>query len=210
MFDQGLRIAEDLQAHLFAEVGGRTITRKNIDELLAPAGKYVELQVGTFELSMAQLSEKAHAPLEYPSGPSDIVSEYMAFHVMPGRSIEHGSVAPSFERALEGVKVQVAQEATWCAVDTAGDKWLTKILHRADGKWQVWPAWGQSGFSRIAETTLAVAEHLHRMAGGEIHFLGRPLDDSLREEVRARTSGLGVDFYLWTQQLPRERDTPAL
>jgi hypothetical protein len=202
MFDQGLRVAEELDAHLFEEVGGRETTRKNIDALLAPTADYVKLQVGTWHQAMAQLSEKAHAPLEYPLGPIDIVSEYMAFHVTPERAIEHDSVAPLFERTLKSVRVRVAQEAAWCAVDTDGDKWLTKVLHRPDGKWQVWPAWGQSGFSRIAETTLAAAEELHRMAGGDIHFLGRPFEGSLREEARARTNGLGVDFYLWTKQLP--------
>ena len=39
MFDQGLRISEKLNAHLFEEVGERGITQNNIDSVLAPDGQ---------------------------------------------------------------------------------------------------------------------------------------------------------------------------
>jgi hypothetical protein len=202
MFDQGLRIAGQLDARLFEEVDQSEITEENIDALLAPNGKYVALQAGTWRHAIEKISAGGNAPLEYPLGPFDIVSEYLIFHVVPERRVEDGSVAQSLERTLSGVKIEVAAEGAWCAVDTDGDTWLTKVLHRPDGKWQVWPAWGRSPFSRIAETTVAVAEQLHRMVGGEIQFLGRRFDAALRDEVRANIDGLGVDFYVWTQQLP--------
>lgn len=88
--------------------------------------------------------------------------------------------------------------------------WKAKVLRRPDGKLQIWPAWGQSPFSRITAATVAAAEELHRAAGGEIQSLGRAFDDSLRKEVRARTSGLGVDFYLWTQQLATSTNGAAV
>jgi len=201
MFDQGLRISGRLNAHLFEEVGQREITPSNIDSVLAPDGKYVGLQAGTWRAAMAQLSEQARAPLEYPLGPIDLVSEYLLFLVVPERLIGDDSVPTLLAHAQAGVNIQVAQQGAWLAVDAAGDKGLTKVLRRPDGKWQVWPAWGQASFSRIAETTVALAETLHRAVGGEIQFLGRPFDESLRKETRSRLGGLGVDFYEWTRQL---------
>lgn len=201
MFDQGLRISGELNARLFEEVGEREITKSNIDSVLAPDGKYVALQVSTWRHAIAQLSEQATAPLEFPLGPIDIVSEYLLFHVVPERPIADDSVPALLAHAQEGVNVQVAQEGAWYAVDADGDKGLAKVLRRPDGKWQVWPAWGQASFPRVAATTVALAENLHRAAGGEIQFLGRPFGESLRKEIRARVGGLGVDFYEWTQQL---------
>ena len=160
----------------------------------------VALQVGTWREAMAQLSEQARAPLEYPLGPIDMVSEYLLFHVVPARLVADDSVPALLEHAPVGVNLRVAQEGAWCAVDADGDKGLTKMLRRPDGKWQVWPAWGQASFSRIAETTVALAENLHRAAGGEIQFLGRPFDELLRKEIRSRLGGLGVEFYEWTQR----------
>ena len=201
MFDQGLVLAESLGARLFEEVEQREVTRSNVDELLHPDGKYVELQAGTWRGAMDRLARQANAPLEYPLGPFDVVSEYLVFHLAPARPIEDDAVPALLERATSGVKVHAAREGTWCAIEVAGERWLTKILRRADGQWQIWPAWGQSPFPGIAATTVAVAEELHRAAGGELRFLGRPYDDSLRESVHARLDGLGVDFYLWTQEL---------
>ena len=71
---------------------------------------------------------------------------------------------------MKGAKVEVAQAGAWCAVDSQDGKWLTKVLRRPDGRWQVWPAWGQSPFPRIAETTLAASEHLHQAVGGDLQF----------------------------------------
>lgn len=152
---------------------------------------------------MVQLSERAAAPLEFPLGPIDMVSEYLVFHLLPERPIDAGAVPRLIEIALgAAVKVQQALDGAWSIVDADGDKGLTKVLRRPDGRWQVWATWGQASFPRIAEVTLAVVEQLHRTAGGALQFLGRPFDDHLREAFRRRAGGLAVEFYLWTQNLP--------
>jgi hypothetical protein len=198
MFDQGLRIAGDLNARLFEEVNEREITSRNIDSLLSPSDNYVQLQAGTWKQAIEQLSTKANAPLEYPLGPIDLVSEYLVFHITPLNQISDDSVSGML---LKGAKVVAAGGGAWCAVEAESEKWLTKVLRRPDGKWQVWPAWGQSPFSRIAETTVAAVDQLHQAAHGDIQFLGRPYNDSLRAGVRSRIAGLGVDFHAWTQTL---------
>jgi hypothetical protein len=205
MCDQAIKIARQLDARVFEEVEGREMTERNLDGFLDPSGEYVALQAGTWRHAIAQMSAQAQAPLEYPLGPIDIVSEYLLFHILPERPIEHDDVSALLQRALRAVEVEVAAEGAWSVNDAEEDRWLTKVLHRQDGKWQVWPQWGQSPFRRIAETTVAAAEHVHQAAGGEIQFLFRAFDDSLRSEVRARCDGLGVDFYTWARQLDDPR-----
>lgn len=203
MFDQGLAMAGALGARLFEEVEQREITPRNIDALLATSGRYFATQAATWQRAMVQLSEQATAPLEFPLGPIDMVSDYLVFHLAPARPIDADAVPRLIEISLgAAVKVLPARDGAWNVVQADGDRGLTKILRRPDGRWQVWPTWGQASFPQIAETTLAVAEQLQRSAGGELQFLGRPFPDSLRQELRGRAEGLGVEFYLWTQSLP--------
>jgi hypothetical protein len=200
MFDMGLRLARSLRARLFEEVGQREVTETNVDSLLAPEGEYVRLQASTWRAASEQLSAEAKGALEYPLGSVDLVSEYFLFHIAPERAVADDSVAGLLRQARRAVTVEKADKGAWRAADAATGKWLTKVLHRPFGKWQVWPAWGQSPFSAIAETTVILAEQLHHAVGGEIRFLNRPLDDALRNEIVSRVGGLGVDFYEWTQQ----------
>jgi hypothetical protein len=205
MFDQGLTMAGALRARLFEEVEQREITPRNIDALLATSGRYFAIQVETWRRALVQLSEQAAAPLEFPLGPIDMVSDYLVFHLAPARPIDADALPRLIEIALgAAVKVLPARDGAWNVVQADGDQGLTKILRRPDGRWQVWPTWGQASFPRIAETTLAVAEQLHRAAEGELQFLGRPFTDAIREDLRRKAEGLGVDFYLWTQSLPAD------
>jgi hypothetical protein len=204
MFDMGLRLVRGLGARLFEEVGHREVTPTNIDSLLAPDGEYVRLQASTWRGAREQLSAHAKAPLEYPLGPVDLVPEYLLFHVVPERVVADDSIAVSLGRSRRGVTVQKADERAWRLVDAASGNGLTKVLHRSDGKWQVWPAWGLSPFAAPAQTTVAVAEQLHHVAGGEIQLLGRTFDEALRNDVLSRLGGLGVEFYEWIERLPSQ------
>jgi hypothetical protein len=200
MFDQGLRIAGDLQARLFEDVGQREITKRNIDTLLVPGGKYVDLQAATWRRAIDQLASQGTAPLEFPLGPADTVSEYVLFHVTPARDLTDAELA-ALAREAKAIRIERRDGAAWCALDDDVDRSLTRLLRRPDGDWQIWPAWGQAPFSRIAEVTVALAEALHRAAGGDIAFLGHRYDAALQKDLRSKLAGLGVDFYTWTQQL---------
>lgn len=199
MFDWGLQLASHLEARLFDEVHRAEITPENIDALLAQSGKYVALQVETHRRVATELEAEARAPLEYPLGPIDMVSEYLIFHVEPERTLSAAEVPARIESALPELEVEVASEDAWYV--KAGEQLLTKMLRRPDGHWQVWPSWGSAPFTRIGETTLAVAELLGRETGGTVQFLGRPLDAPMQEALRAHLGGLGVDFYVWTREL---------
>jgi hypothetical protein len=211
MFDLGLRLAQALGARLIEEVHSTVVTPRNIDSLLAPNGRYVELQAATWRHAVEQMAMSGQAPLELPLGQVDLVGEYLVFHVVPERrdhdatALTDTAVTALVTGADRGIDVRTEGTGTWLAVDAADKQWLTRVLRRDDGAWQVWPAWGMAPFARIATLTTAIAEALAAAAGGAFLFLGLPYDDALRAEVHARKAGLGVDFYLWTQTLAVER-----
>jgi hypothetical protein len=208
MFDLGLRLAQALGARLIEEVNSTVVTPRNIDSLLAPRGNYVELQAATWRHAVEQMATSGQAPLELPLGQVDLVGEYLVFHVVPERdtaALADAAVTALVTGAAAGIEARTEGTGTWLAVEAADKQWLTRVLRRDDGAWQVWPAWGMAPFARIATTTIAIAEALAAAAGGAFLFLGLPYDDALRAEVHARRAGLGVDFYLWTQTLAVER-----
>src|SRR4051794_36011986 len=84
------------------------------------------------------------------------------------------------------ISLSRALERGWLATESGDARPLTKILHRPDGSWQLWPAWGQAPFARIARVTLALVEKIE----GAIQLGGRPYDSDLRAEVQKRATGL--------------------
>lgn len=196
LVDQGMALAEQLSAHLFEEVRGLEITPAMVDELLEPQGEYVQRQAATWRGGIEKMWSEGAAALEYPLGPVDLVSEYFGFHLAPAQAVGDEAVPALLERG--GVRAEAVQPGAWCGVDPEGVR-LVRVLRVPDGRWQIWPAWGRAPFSRLAAATLAAAEALHALAGGDLRFLGQPFDGALREAVRGKLPGLGVEFFLWAQ-----------
>lgn len=199
MVEQGVELAQQLDAHLFEEVNGQEITEADLDDLLEPKGEYVQRQAATWRGAVEQMARDAGAALEYPLGQADLVTEYFGLHLQPERALPAGDV-PGLLQAATGGRVQALHERAWAVGEADGARELTKVVLLEDGRWQLWPWWGRAPFSRLAGTTLAAAEALERAAGGALHLLGEPLDAALREEVRRRIGGLGVDFFLWKRR----------
>lgn len=200
LVEHGLELARALDAHLFEEVRGIEITERDVDELLEPSGAYVQQQAATWRGAVEQMARDAGAALEYPLGQVDLVSEYLGFHLAPARAVGEAEVAALLQGAAGGARVSVVQAQAWAIADADGERELTKVMLLPDGRWQIWPWWGRAPFPRLAETTLAAAEALERALGGELRLLGEPLDEALREEVRRRIGGLGVEFFLWKRR----------
>ncbi len=199
MFDQGLRIAGALGARLFEEVRRTEVTSSNIDALLDPDGDYVALQAQTFKSTLQMLDAEVRAPLEYPLGPIDVVSELLVFHVQPERTIGSANVVELVD-AMESCVREPGRDDALYVVGKTDQKRLAKILHRPDGRWQVWPAHGHAAFSRIAPAVVLTAEAIHAQTGGALAFRGSAYEDATRKTVHELMSGLSVDFHLWTQR----------
>jgi hypothetical protein len=196
MFDQALGMAAALEARLIEEVGGREVAATNIDGLMDPKGEYVALQAATWRHAVELLDERGHAPLEYPLGAIDSVSEPLVVHVVPERPSSFDSVRIALARDASGTRVEAVNEVALCLLG-ADDRRLAKVLLRPDGRWQIWPWHGQAPFARVAATVLRAAETIEDAVGGHVFLQGRPFDDALRRDVRARIDGLSVDFYTW-------------
>ncbi len=215
MVEHGLELAARLGAHLFEEVRGEEITPARVDDLLEPRGEYLQQQAAAWRAAIEQMSSELGAPLELPLGPIDRVSEYFVLHLAPGREIDGGEVSGVLSAGVAGARVQAvevpggpgpaAAPGAWLLLEADEDRPLTKVLRLDDGRWQLWPFWGRSPFSRLAGATLDAAEALERAAGGELRFLDVPVDAALRAELRARVGGLGLEAFLWVQQRLRSR-----
>jgi hypothetical protein len=207
MFDLALQLADGLGARVFEEVGGGEVTRANVNALLGISGPYMDRLAKTFEAVKARIETEAMAPLEYPVGPVDLVSDYFAFHVTPPRSIVADDVATALAGALGAGRVQRATPTALLVKPRETRGWIartfggaatpaTKVLVRPDGGVQVWPSWREA-FATSAPVTLEVARAVATAAGGRLELGSRACDDEFLGELTARTGGLGVDLYLW-------------
>ena len=198
MMEHGVTMANAVGAHLFEEVTGQEITSKNLDEFVDPDKKYLQLQMATWEGAIEKVTRQANAPLEFPLGETDLVSEYSVFHLKGAEGDLDRARA-----ALEGLAGEIAQPGEEVLVlTTAGDDGhgLTKVLHRPDGKWQIWPVHGGAPFAECMSTTLAAAEKLAEALGGSLVFDGQPFDGELAQGVHQRAGGLGVELFLWLRE----------
>lgn len=198
MIEQGLALAGVLNARLFDETQGRAISPSELDTLLDFNGRYVTTQVAAWRKAHDHAGARALAPLEYPEDGVDLVPEYFLFNVVNERAVQGSAIAA----LLPELSVKEVQPGAWVLSEVDGGKGTTKLLLRPNGWWQVWPAWGQLPFSKVAAATLKAADALHTLGGGDLIFLGRLFDAALRAEVQRRIDGLGLEFEAWTRTLP--------
>jgi hypothetical protein len=196
LFDLGRRFAGALGGRVVEEVDGLDVTDVDLDDLLEPDGPYVALQASTFDMTRNKMNRDAMAALEYPIDAIDLVGEYCLFHLAPARRIDDAALAAAAGK-LKRTELRPAGGGAWLLLRRDPERPVAKLLRRPDERWQIWPAWGHAPFSTCATAVVFLAELLHRVAGGELTFLGRPYTAALRTDVHERLDGLGVDFYRW-------------
>lgn len=209
MFEEGLAWAGSLSGALFETVEKRRVTAATVDELLAIGGPYVEGQSRVFRETLNGVGREAHGGLEFPLRVDsdgivlmiDSVSEYLAFHVAPTRPVDVTTMSATLAKQLAGVVVRQFDDHAINFTEAQSGKWLAKAQLRPDGQWQVAPSRQYSTFARMADATIQVAERISEATAGSLLFLGEPYEGEIREEVLRRKSGLGVDFFTWTNSL---------
>lgn len=203
MFDLALGLATALGANVVEEVGGNLVTGANVNALLAMSGPYVALQADTFRQTQQRIGEEGMAPLEFPLGPVDLVSDYLVFHV---GGAQREKVTSALKRAF-GARATSASDAAFLVAPPDDRGWLartfggapapaTKVLSRDDGSAQIWPTWGRT-FAECAPVTLEVALVLAAELGRPAMLGPTRCDDAFVAQMRPRLGGLGVDFYQW-------------
>lgn len=193
VFDFAMRLAEALDARVFEEVGGTEVTEDVVDRLLAPDGPYVGQLAETWAHVLRQMNQRLQAPLEYPVGEADAVSEFLLFSVRPQggfdalRDLPHGLVA--------------AHDGDRGLLSVPGEKHArVKVMRDREGAVRLWPSWLHRPFVDVAAPTIdTVAALVER--GGRATWHDRPVTPELLAEMRARAGGLGVDFWGWAQSL---------
>ena len=202
MFDLGLRFANALQAQMFDE-DGQLVTAASVDDLLEPNSEYVALQLSTWQRTLKTLDAAAQAPLEYPLGPIDLVSDYFLFHVTPKRKIESRDAADAIRAAISTASVDAIDERRLGISGNDGKRLAMALLQKTDARWAVRPAYGQVSFRRLAPATLAALDAIVRATDGSITFNGHEPDAETMTMLRGQLSaGLGLDVHLWLQETP--------
>jgi hypothetical protein len=200
MLELAVQIAAPYGARVFEEAGGRELDRDTVDSLLDPGGAFIR-NLGQVWLDVrARLGRQARAPLEFPLGGVDEVSDYFVFQVqteapMPGLSdlledahvVPHGAIIADLERDEAAVRITPLDPT--CVV--------------------VQPAIGTMPFRDVARATLDTLDRIHARAGGKVLYLGRPVDRALRDALEHYATGLGVELYEALVQRPVEPPPPA-
>lgn len=193
MLELAVEIATPLGARVFEESGGRELDRDNVDAILDPVGPFIR-NLGQVWLDVrARLGRQARAPLEFPLGAVDEVSDYFMFQVetdapMPELAdLLAAPPAPGFDAYVVPSGAIVA--------DRDRDEAAVRITPVDATCLVVQPAIGTMPFRDVARATLDTLDHIHAQAGGRVTYLGRPVDGALRAELEHYATGLGVELY---------------
>ena len=211
MFDQTIAMAGHVGLRVFEEVRGTEVVAAEVNELLRRGSSYFDLVVGTFAETRRQIEQDGMAPLEYPVGPIDLVSEYFVVHVRGVGSPTTKQVRQVLEGALGARTVTVAADRALLVhpADTRGflarsmsretPTPSAKVMLRPDGALQIWPAW-RTSFAEGAAAVLAASNAARTAFGGAMTLGGRPVDEGFAAEIAERAGGLGVDMFEWLQR----------
>lgn len=206
-FDMALRFARVLHARVFEEAGGREVAQGNIDQLLDPKGRYVQVQRDLYTQVQERLGQRAEAPLEYPVGALDIVPEYFLFSLEPRNGAQLPPLSDLLGLLGPGLRVIVPQE-NGAGVGKPGEEQPSVQIGYSPEALKFRPFRGPRAFAEVAPTALAVADALAAANLGELRFLDRPLTPELRATLGQRSTGLGVEVFEWLQAPARAPQTP--
>lgn len=197
VFDLALEWATCLKARVIEGTRNLDITFANIDQLLDPGSDYVLFHASFWKDVRYEADRSGHAPLEFPVGTIDKVSEYCCFSISNASMQRIEDVCAVVSDKFE---IDYEQNAATCLSEN-GERRLSKVLVRADNRIQVTPYYWEAPFRHAFATTRLLAHELGSRLGGEIYFSRHPLTGTLSEQIAAYTAELGVDFYLWQRQL---------
>lgn len=193
-----VQAAPQLGGRVFEEVQGREVRPGDLDGLLAPQGRYMQLQLQSWRQGIQQNLSRGLAPLEFPVGGVDWVSEYLALVVEPARKVER--IAEALGKLPRGSTLVEVAPGGHLLVQ--GDEALVRIFHRPDGFLQFTPHHTSDEFARLARTTVELAEAAHEAVGGRLRFFQEDWAGPLPAAVKGRLSGLGVEFWQWLGSRP--------
>jgi hypothetical protein len=201
LFDVSLRMAEALEARVFAGEEGRGVDVETLDQLLEPSGDFVQSQLSAWRALKSRLETQGQAPLEYPLGEVDAVPEYFCFYLHLGYALDVARLVEGLRGLDLSLVLQAHGARAFLLRDAARGVGVTKVLLRPDGDLQIWPVHWPGPFHHVARTSLRIALGTRELFGGRLTFFRQPLSEDLLSELRRRGEGLGVEFYEWRASL---------
>jgi hypothetical protein len=193
MFDLALAIARKTGGRVFEETAGTLITKETIDAFLSFEGAFVRGQHDFFKSGQRQLQQQSYAPLEYPLGAIDQVSDFMVFQL--ATKGEPPPLAALVAGVPETLKVHT-NERSAVLIDRATDKPAVWVIRVEDGV-VVRPYYAALPFQRLAAETFAAVERLEQRLGAQVSHLGKIAAPDARTELKRHAQGLGVELYEW-------------
>lgn len=194
-------IADRLSARVYDEDGGRPITRESLPSLTAADGDYRRTQAERWEAFMNDVLRKGLAPLEFPTGETDVVRDYFQFDA----PAPPGDLAAALGSLPDGLRVEADGPTYWLARD---GRRVAFVARAPDGRVHLSPAWRHGAFRDTAPVVVAVVRTLVDRHGGDAGFLGRATPRELLDELAERSRGLGCDFWAWRQEQSDDTTIP--
>lgn len=200
-FDAALDLAQHLNAHLIEGSYHSEVSAENIDEYLRADGEYAQIHMKRWHDALTEMNIHNQAPLEFPLGHLDSVSEYFCLSVQAYTAVTPEKLTDELGYAL---RLRSASSHTGAIYDPETQRPISKILFRADGKIQLQPFYWKEPFAMAAAETLEIAETIEQKYGGSLYFFSQPVSDELRSALKNRINSLGADFYWWVGEYFRK------
>jgi hypothetical protein len=191
IFEFALKIAERLGARVIEGQWKEEITRKNLLAAIEQEDEYYQHHFSCWRQTLDTLSAKNQAPLEYPIGFEDSVSEFFMFQVYPDRILPFHQIIREMSLNVDSVSTSGGSFIK----DKDGNP-ITRFFVNADGSFVLTPAYTFRDFCYLVPGTCDIAEQLQKHLGGTVFFNHVPFTEDLKNFVLENSKGLGIEFYL--------------
>jgi hypothetical protein len=193
MCDEGLRLSRRLDAKLYEETRGTELNLENVDAFLDFKGPFVTGQHKFFLDGQAELRDQPYAPLEFPLGAIDQVSDYFRFDL---RTKDVPTIEDLVAQTPAHLDSRPRDDVELVLYPKQGKQSLVRVVLLDEGL-VVRPAWSRLPFAQLAGETLRTVDRLEQQLSASVTYRGAPVTAAQRATLEPQTAGLGVSFYEW-------------
>ena len=189
MFDLALRLARRLGARVFEESRGIEVTKKNIDQLLDPEGDFALGLVRFWHEGRKRLLSENRAPLEFPLGAIDGMSDYFVFEIPTPAPIPLTTLAAATPAHLQAhlLPNSIVLE------DRESGHGAVRIGRFESGHY-VRPYWSSLPFATLAREVLHAVERVSSAVGVRARYFGMEVDRELHDQIAAAAQRSGSEY----------------
>jgi hypothetical protein len=189
MFDLALKLGRSLGACVFEESRGQEVSADNVDDLLDPKGEFAQGLFRFWKAGRQRLLVENHAPLEFPLGAIDAMSDYFFFEIPTTNTAPYKTLAASTPNHL----IAHVLANSIVLEDRASGQGVVRI-GRFDRGYYVRPYWSDLPFAILAREVLAAVDRISAAVNAPARYYDHELGPELRARIAEASRRHGAEY----------------